>query len=270
MLAIVTAERRKLNYRDFIRRRAAEVDCSRTIEEPCAVYDQAGNLLVIYDVLEADTTPLVEALKRVKFTESTRTGGLTTTSRIFGSQPRLERRQRAFCNRASMATEHPRENAALCGVAKAISDRYQLNTPETHKRHAAIVGEKVEQEWVIPGTVFTSGIVNKNNPLAYHLDAGNFEDVFSCMLVLRKNLQGGYLCFPEIDTKFLFKNNALAMFDGQRIVHGVTPMHPAGPDSYRYSIVYYSLKGMWRCLSLDEELANARAREFDKILAKKP
>ena len=268
-MQILTLAKKQVDYRDYVRRGAIESDAGRTITEPCKVFDKAGNLVAIYDMLDTDTGPLVEVLHRVRYATSTRTGGLVTTSRIFGSAPRLERRQRAFCNKTTLAREQPEENAAICGIGAAISERYRLMTPEIWAKHREMTTE-VKQEWIIPGSVFTSGIINKNNALHYHFDAGNFEHVLSAMLVLRNGMEGGWLVLPEYDAKFLLKNNAIFMFDGQKIVHGVTPMRPrpeAGSEAYRYSIVFYSLRGMWKCLTLTEELAQARQKEMEKLRA---
>lgn len=265
-MQIVTLPRRQLNFRDFIRRGALDDDVGRAITEPCKVFDKSGTLVAIYDELEADTSALVETLHKVRYQTSTRTGGLVTTSRIFGSAPRLERRIRHYCNRTSLAREQPQENAVVCGFGKAISERYRLMAPEVHGKHAHLVGN-VKPEWMIPGSVFTSGIINKNNALHYHFDAGNFEHVLSAMLVLRKGMSGGWLVLPEFDVRFLLKNNAIFMFDGQEIIHGVTPMKKEEEGAYRYSIVFYSLKGMWKCLTLTEELANARQIERSKLFA---
>ena len=55
-------------------------------------------------------------------------------------------------------------------------------------------GEKtlaaVRPEWRIPGTIFTSGIINKNNPLRYHRDAGNFPRLWSCMYAIAADCGG--------------------------------------------------------------------------------
>ena len=61
------------------------------------------------------------------------------------------------------------------------------------------------------------------------------------------------------------------MFDGQGLVHGVTPVE-AGEDAvYRYSVVYYSLRMMWQCLTTWEEVERARVlktkREQKRALA---
>jgi hypothetical protein len=48
------------------------------------------------------------------------------------------------------------------------------------------------------------------------------------------------------------------MFDGQSVLHGVTPITKTNPDAVRYSIVYYSLQQIWNCLPLSEEVARIR------------
>jgi hypothetical protein len=85
------------------------------------------------------------------------------------------------------------------------------------------------------------------------------------MLVLREGMKGGWLVLPEYDARFFLRNNSIFMFDGQQILHGVTPMAKEREDGYRYSIVYYSLRGMWKCLTLTEELAQARGKERAKL-----
>jgi hypothetical protein len=263
-MKIKTIHRRTLNYKKYVKRKASTDDCINEITEPCKVFDQDGNLLCVYDMIGIDTTDLVSELKDVKYGETTRTGGLVTTSRIFGFQPRLERRQRAFCNQTSLANENPKVEGMLRKLASHITKKYMDTSPEVFENHKKLL-DKVIDEWRMPDSLFTSGIINKNNALAYHFDAGNFKDVLSCMLVLREEMEGGWLCVPEIQTRFLLKHNSLFMFDGQKILHGVSPMNKMSEDAYRFSIVYYSLKGMWKCLTLTEELARAREIEMAKL-----
>lgn len=264
-MKLVTLNRLPVEYRDYVRRQAVESDCAIAIDEPCEVYDREGKLVLIYDRHEGDVTELEAALQRIEYQTSTRTGGLVTTSRIFGTNPRLERRQRAYCTMASIARTQPAENAIVCGIAPVISARYRLRTPDVFRAHEQVVGERVKPEWRMPGSVFTSGIINNRNALHYHFDAGNFENVLSCMLVLRKNMTGGWFCVPEYGVRFMFHDRSVLMFDGQKILHGVTAMQPSGEPSYRFSIVFYSLKGAWRCMTMDEELANARQAESVKL-----
>jgi len=263
-MKIQVVNRRKINYKNYVKRRASTDDCLIEVTEPCKVFDQNNELVCVYDMLGMDTDSLVDELKVMNYSQTTRTGGLVTTSRIFGYQPRLERRQRAFCNQTSLARENSKAEGMLRGLASEITKRYIASAPEIADNHQELL-DKVIDEWRMPDSLFTSGIVNKNNPLSYHFDSGNFENVLSCMLVLREDMEGGWLCVPEINTRFLLKHNSLFMFDGQKIMHGVSPMKPTSDKGYRFSIVYYSLKGMWKCLTLNEELLRARQIELDKL-----
>lgn len=259
-MQVIQLEKRPIRFQDFIKRRAQAEDCTNIITEPCVVMD-GDKRVCIYDELREDTSALASALRRVKYQTTTRTNGLKTTSRIFGYSPRNILRK-DFCGATSLATEAPGIHELIGQFAKIITNHYREKSPEVFDRHFELV-EKTKKEWVIPGSVFTSGIINKNNPLKYHFDTGNFKDVYSCMLVLRRNVEGGLLCLPEYDTSFLLKNNALFMFDGQNILHGVTPMTTVG-DGYRYSLVFYALRQMWKCLTVDEEIARIRTLKMQR------
>jgi hypothetical protein len=113
-------------------------------------------------------------------------------------------------------------------------------------------------------SVFTSGVINRDNALLYHYDSGNYTGVWSNMLVFRGNVTGGYLVMPEYGLGFALPNNSLMMFDGQQAMHGVTPIYRHGEDEHRYSIVFYSLKTMWTCLPIDDEVARARERRTQR------
>lgn len=70
--------------------------------------------------------------------------------------------------------------------------------------------------------------------------------------------QGGYLSCPEYDIGFEVEDNSVILFDGQNILHGVTPFEHLTRLSYRYSIVYYTLQQIWNCLPLNEEIIRIR------------
>lgn len=250
---------RNLNYKDFIKRSAVESDYETLIRESCVGVEN-GEIKFIYQELDWDTRDIVDALKKIKYHEGKRSRGLVSRSRIFGYRPRLEMRT-DFCSSTSLASESPDEHALVCSLAKRIEELYQNTHPEGFKRHADVTAEKVKGEWRIENSIFTSGIINKNNPLKYHFDTGNFNGVYSCMPVFKSGVKGGYLSLPEYGIAVELKNNSIFMFDGQSIMHGVTPITYESPLSYRYSIVYYSLKRMWQCLEIDEELARVRQKK---------
>ena len=256
-MKILELHEKQLDYTKFIKRTAEEKDYDTLIKEP-VIGVLNGEIKFIYDYLDWDTKPIVEAFKHIKYTEGQRARGLFSKSRIFGFRPRLAMR-RDYCSSTSLAYDFPNEHALICNLAGRIETIYQKNDPKQYEAHKKITDEKIKKSYRIGGgSVFTSGIINKNNPLKYHYDTGNFKKVFSCMPVFKSGITGGHLALPEFGIGIELKNNSIFMFDGQGIMHGVTPIKYDSPLSYRYSIVYYSLKNIWQCLEIDEEVARIR------------
>ena len=85
---------------------------------------------------------------------------------------------------------------------KTVAKYYQDFLPERYKSHNEQLTDKVIDEYRIEGTPFTSGIINKNNPLKYHFDSGNFKGVYSCMITVKHDTSGGNLSMPEYELGF--------------------------------------------------------------------
>lgn len=260
-------KRKKINLDEYIKRTALETDYEKLIDEPTILIDEdEGAVKIIYDQLENfESDEVVRALKNIKYHEGKRARGLVSRSRIFGYRPRLEMRA-DFCSTTSLAVEAPSQHAIVAGLAKQLEEHYRKYDPAMYEKHKGITDSKVKKSYRMEGeSVFTSGIINKNNPLKYHFDSGNFNDVYSCMVVFKGGgVEGGYLSVPEYGVGFKLPNNSIFLFDGQGIAHGVTPIRFASDKSYRFSIVYYSLKRMWQCLEIDEELARVKKRKTDR------
>jgi hypothetical protein len=250
---------RDIDPRLLQRRSAKDSDYDTLIDGDCVVTVN-GQPKIVY--LSRLSHPDVEraraAVQRIKYQTSTRTSGLVSTSRIFGYAPRNVLRGHP-CRSTSMATEHPEEHAAICGAAPAIDAQYRNFFSDIHEHHRE-VATKVREQWMIPGSVFTSGIVNYNNPLQYHFDAGNFSQVCSAMIGFRHKTQGGHLSCPELGIAFEIGDRSLILFDGQKLLHGVTPIKRLADDAFRFTIVYYSLKQMWNCETVKGEVDALRAR----------
>lgn len=259
----IVVKKKELDFKEYVKRSAKEEDFTTLITESCIVTDEEGNILIVYKELDFDDKEILWALNRIKYSTGMRTEGLKSTSRIFGYSPRLEVRQ-DYCTSTSLAREQPTEHAIVCKYGIQIAGLYSEFTPETAEHHKKLMKEKVLDEWAIKDTPFTSGIINKNNPLKYHFDSGNFKGVYSCMAVFKSKIKGGYLSIPEYNIGVELKHNSVFMFDGQSILHGVTPIEKQANDAFRYSIVYYSLSRVWECLPLDQELARIRNRKSER------
>jgi hypothetical protein len=253
-------KRKELDFSQFVKRTALESDFGKLITEDCLITEE-NVPKILYIKLDCDTSLLRYAVKKINYQTDIRTGGLKTTSRIFGFNPRNPIR-RDFCSATSLSHENPKENKIICDFGIELARIYERFFPNIYQQHKTKTESNIRAEWTIGNTPFTSGIVNKNNPLKYHFDAGNTKDVLSNMVVFKKNVSGGFLSCPEFDIGFEVADNTAILFDGQKIIHGVTPIKMLAKSSYRYSIVYYTLEQMWKCLILDEEIARARKVHF--------
>lgn len=255
----LSATPRDVDAKLLRRRSAKESDCDTLVTEDCVV-TVGGQPKIVYisRLSHPDVDRARSAVQRIKYQTSTRTSGLVSTSRIFGYAPRNVLRGHT-CRATSMATDHPEEHAAICGAAPAVDAQYRRFFSETHDQHR-VHATRVREQWMIPGSVFTSGIVNYNNPLQYHFDAGNFSQVCSAMIGFRHKTQGGHLACPELGIAFEIGDRSLILFDGQKLLHGVTPIRRLSEDAFRFTIVYYSLKQMWNCETVRGEVDALRQR----------
>jgi hypothetical protein len=258
---------RKIDAGSLIRKKAKESDTELVHEEP-GVYTLDGEPVIIYGKLEKHFDSMVWATRSLKGSSAVRsTNESKAGTRIFGFRPRITIGSGNFCSVTSAYKTHPQQHGIICEFGKVLDRIYAEMAPETAKRHADLL-KNVRPEWVIPGTRFTSGIVNQNNALAYHFDRNNFLDVMSAMVIFRRLCQGGFLSIPEFNARWLLEDHTFFLFDGQRFLHGVTPIKKMNKQSYRCSVVYYALRTMERCGSRDEELIRARREKMNREKAR--
>lgn len=255
--------KRKLVLTDYVKRSALEGDYQELITEDSIIVDaDTKEVIAVYVKMHNDTRQIMKVLEEIKYGTSKRSSGLVSTSKVFGYSPRNSFRN-DYCAITALALEQPKHHAVVCDYGKQLAALYSDFSEESFKKHLETTESKVLEQYRIPGTPFTSGIINKNNPLKYHFDSGNFKGVYSCMVVFKHKVKGGYLSMPEYNVAFECAHNSAMMFDGQEILHGVTPIRRESEMARRYSIVYYSLRQIWNCLPLDEEIARLRQRKYD-------
>ncbi len=283
-LKTIQLEKRIIDPFEYRKRLATEQDCTLQIDEPCIVFigdcDSDGSNhrdepAIVYLELgdDPDLDAALAAIQAVKFPTKNRTNGMISTSKTFGYQPRKIVHGKEACHSSAMTHEFPEASAWLCALAGCVARYYERYNPTAFARHLETV-DKVLPLWKIGGgsnlhgggSPFTSGIVNKNNQLPYHYDAGNFKGVWSNMLCFKDDIVGGNLSIPELDVTFVLKHNSLIMFDGQGLLHGVTPFRKKRPTGYRYTAVFYSLADMWMCLEPTAEIHEAAKRRRQREL----
>ena len=240
--------------KDFVYKNVKETDFDIIINENTTIRDQnTGEIILVYMKLKEGVDELREAIINLKYVKGRRAQGLKAFDKIFGYMSRIGF-QNDYCSTAGFARESPKNHKIVCDYGDKLGDLYKEMVPEMYNKHSKIVAEKVKPEWILGNSPFTSGVINKNNQLNYHFDSGNFKDVFSNMIAFRKKIEGGRLSLPEYNIGLEIDDSTVTLFDGQKILHGVTPINYLTPESYRFSIVYYSLSQMWKCTSPKEEL----------------
>lgn len=258
MKTILLEKNEDFKHKDFIRKSAVESDYSTLIKEDCKLIDkESGQLLGVYLVMPQHSMELLKALLTIRYGKNKRLAGLITHSRIFGYKPR-EKIRNDFCTSTQLSRESPIEHEIICSFAKTISKYYKKYCGEIYQEHEEITKSKLLPEWTLEGTPFSSGIINRNNALHYHFDSGNFKKVYSNMVAFKSNIKGGYLSIPAYGIGLEIANNSLLLFDGQKILHGVTPFKLLSKNAYRLSVVYYSLQQMWKCEPMNAELARIK------------
>jgi hypothetical protein len=236
-------------------------DFDTIVDEECDAWLDGEAFAVVRHISKPEE--LLSALRTIDYRKDYRTSGLYSQSRIFGYRPR-EPVRKDFCAAASIAHDDPTANRTLCDFAEVADTYYRQLIPATYAKHAEVI-TGVRPEWRINDTLFTSGIANKDNVLGYHKDHGNFSGAWSAMFAIQKDIGGGFLVMPKHRVAFSFKRPSIILFNGATTLHGVTPLRRTSVrSSYRYTVVYYSLKMMCNCGSRDEELSRIRKVKTDR------
>jgi hypothetical protein len=115
--------------------------------------------------------------------------------------------------------------------------------------------DKIDQKFLVPGTVFTTITVNKTFRTACHRDAGDFSDGLSNLLVLSNNgnYSGGYLVFPEYRVAVNVRPGDLLLVNNHEIIHGNTPIVMHDDVAERISLVCYLRENMLQLGEYDYE-----------------
>ena len=203
--------------------------------------------LLIYAPFVGDLARYRKAIFNVPMSSTPRGQlGFTNESRTFGMAPRKPAHRMEACRITTLATDEPAVHMALVDVTSTLAEMVQKYVPEQFDKDIAVM-EQVEEDWRISEkSLWTSGVVNKASALPYHRDRSNFE-TWSAMPVIRKQMRGGMLNIPAWNATVACRDGSVTIFNGFRYVHGVTPMKPISEDAYRYSVVYYALRGMKDC-----------------------
>ena len=246
-----------------------DYDYDKVINRECII-ELEGNMPMSYVKMSHIHIALRQALNNLKFHKSVRASGIkSVASVLIGNKPANPSKE-DFCHKATVQLKYGNEHEVLIQTAQIMSDIFwQLMPPYKALAEGllALPHRSILDKYMIGETVFTSGIVNKNNPLHYHYDTANMNGCLSCMLVVRSNMGGGYLVLPEYRAAIACQDEYMLIFNGRKILHGVSELVPCAEaiNPYRYSIVFYTIEAMTKCLGDQAESLERIQNHFDKL-----
>jgi len=239
-----------------------EIEANIT-EEGIYVDETTGEPFLVYLKMDADVTAnLRKAVRGIKYSATgvTRSTGVQNNSRTFGMAPRKPFQTREACRPTSLSYDQPDVHKVLERTADRLSKIMREIAPDVYDKDVKETAEVADEWRISEDSLWTSGVINKTSTLPYHYDGNNF-DMWSAMPVIRRGTRGGALSMPEYGITVECRDGWVLFFPGFRILHGVTPIAHVAKDAYRYTVVYYCLRGMKDCFV---EQAEARKRRTER------
>ena len=247
---------------------------SLVIDRDVAIIDKdTGEVVVVY-VVAAETiaTRLASQLRHVVWdtdvyanvNTTTRLSGVAVTHVTFGYQPPAPLRRRYACCRSQFNYLYPEATETLAEFCRVAEHVFRTQAKDVHDRTAQVVRDTIATPWLIAGTPWSSGIINQTASLPYHRDQANIPKSWSAMLGCRDAVSGGLLHLADYDCYLTVAHGSITIFDGQSVVHGVTPLIPTGPNPYRYTCVTYAKKAMCACAADPADEARRAALQATK------
>lgn len=222
--------------------------------------DTDAPILLVFKASEAIREACRALCQRTDFSMGVRrVNGLANESQTFGyTQPNALRRRYAP-TASRFAKRDPQGHQDLEDAAGAYAREIAHRLPGI-AADARTKTSKVDPNWQLGGSWWTSGIINRNTPLMYHRDASN-HPAWSAMLVIRWGMRGGHLHLADYDLTVDCADGQVVCFPGHEIVHAVTPFKASFKGAYRYSIVYYPIRYFEQAGAFADALAEGRKRE---------
>lgn len=207
--------------------------------------------------------------------DEVRLSGFKNAHRTFGHSAPVPLRRRYGCSVCQFNAEYPRLTRRMEQFADLASAVFATAAPEQAEAHVEAVSG-IDRSWLFGSSVWTSGIINRTSALPYHRDSGNVKGSWSAMLGLRRGVSGGLLHLAEWGVYLTIPDRSITLFDGQAVLHAVTPFAQEHTGAFRYTAVVYAKAAMTKCLVGDDEIkraqrlrSEAEEREAAKIAAKR-
>jgi len=201
-----------------------------------------------------------------------RMSGIGVEHHTFGYAAPAPLRSRWACTRCRFDRKYPEVTDLIYDFVYQAERLFREYAPDAYRHSAEAVLSTVPEAWRIKGTPWTSGVINNTAALPYHKDSGNIRGSWSAMIAARHGIDGGLLYLADYDVYLAVPHGSISIFDGQSVLHGVTPFIATDRDAWRYTLVCYAKSGMKSCAPTPEqeaERAALRTTEADRRKAER-
>lgn len=256
MVKRLDPKKHPFDYSKYKNKTPTSADYDHVIDYDCDIYD-GEKVVCSYRKLDKQTKLLLKACtKKAKCTKSNRTRGVAQNSAVYGALPRVPCRE-DYCRFSADTRKQPEVFFGLCKVAEKLWNVYETTYPKVAENFR-LFADKINPDWKKTGTPFTTVNVNKNFAIGYHVDSANYGDVYSNVLISKKNASGGYFVMPQYRLALAQEDGALVIVDGASIPHGVTEIKPLSKEWERSSVVFYTLSNLQHCLDQGGEVSRSK------------
>jgi|TARA_R110001606_G_scaffold76789_2_gene177581 hypothetical protein len=164
-----------------------------------------------------------------------------------------------YCRATAITSKYFNEYKKTLPYIRYISSMFEKYVPEKFKNQKEF-WEKINKDFKIDNTAFTTVTVNKNFRTACHCDAGDYQKGFGNLAVIESGeYTGAYTVIPKYGIAVDVRNCDVCFFDVHEL-HGNTELKTKGMAE-RISVVCYTRHKMIKCGSAEEELEIALERE---------
>lgn len=189
---------------------------------------------------------------------------------FYGRYPRIP-----YGRACSFNEKHPDKFAMAFPFLQALSSEFRNLLPVRWKvQYESSL--KLDPEFVIPGTVFTTLTVNHNWRTAAHLDAGDLGPGFSNLCGFGKGWKGGELIAPEYGAAFNIQPGDMLFIANHTAIHGNAELFPLDGESEpdRLTVVSYFREDLfdvksWKYEQLRKQFVDERRLNPDHPLQRK-
>lgn len=240
-------------------------DARKGLQDAANVTDNRGAAAGKFEVEQA-SDHIQERITNVgKFMASykTTTGSIRKVSNevqsgivgYYDSYPRIP-----YCRQTAYTRHHLDKYEMAVPFIQEVSDNFQKLIPERYRNQKTVV-DLTQDDFVIPGTVFTTCTVNKNFRTAVHKDAGDLREGFGNLTVLEKgDYQGGHTVFPQFRVAVDVREGDFLGMDVHEW-HGNTKLESNDEEFERISVVCYYRQKMYECSSMEKEMKKKEKHE---------